>query len=60
MSDTERPSVVALEGRIRRRKLRLERMNPLEDFAAYEDRLVELVALEAQLRDRLREQRADD
>lgn len=52
-SEDQEPSVVALEGRIRRRKLRLERMNPVEDFTAYEQRLHELAALEAQLRDRL-------
>lgn len=59
MSDVDRPSVVALEGRIRRRKLRLERMNPLEDFASYEARLAELAELEAELRDRMQEEQAE-
>lgn len=52
-SDAENePSLVALDGRIRRRKLRLERMNPVEQFDDYRRRLVELAELEAQRRDR--------
>ena len=56
MSDAARHhdglTLAALDGRLRRRKRRLERMNPLDDPEAYAARLREVVALEARRRDR--------
>ncbi|MDX1619913.1 MAG: hypothetical protein R3320_02910 [Nitriliruptorales bacterium] len=48
----DEPSLAALDARLRRRKLRLERLNPVEDFERYHERLLEVVELEARIRDR--------
>ncbi|MDX1657775.1 MAG: hypothetical protein R3343_03040 [Nitriliruptorales bacterium] len=57
-TDDDGLTLAALDGRLRRRKRRLERMNPLDDPEAYTARLREVVALEVRRRERA-EQEAD-
>lgn len=58
MTEHER-EVRRLADRVRRRKRALERLNPLNDLAAYRERFREVVSMEARLRD-LKARRRED
>lgn len=51
------PDRRALEGRLRRRKRRLERINPLEQPERYREALIEVIDLEAALHQQERQAR---